>query len=386
SFLTPADYAGHVEHLAWRNDQDLCLVAAEGCASVMTIQDASDPARRTRVELPQELILGAFSLDRAGSRLAVLGQSADHPVEAFTLGGDQGLRRLTITNPALSQYRLARQEVRSFRARDGLEVGGVLIWPLDYESGTKYPLILVVHGGPEARDANGWQTSYSRPGQVAAARGFFVFHINYRGSTGRGVAYSQLDQGRMGREEFDDLVDGVESLVSTGLVSVRLVGIAGGSYGGYASAWAATTLTEHFAASVMFVGISEQISKVLTTDIPDESFHSHWNKRLWDDWQDFLEASPIYHLKNAKTPILIAHGKDDPRVPVAQSRELYQALKIRGGVPVRLVLYPGEGHGNRRRASQLDYGLRQMRWFEHFLLRGEKDLPPSDIEYQAANQ
>ena len=134
--------------------------------------------------------------------------------------------------------------------------------------------------------------------------------------------------------------------------------------------------------AAMFVGISNQISKIGTTDIPNESFHSHWQKRPWDMIPLLLERSPITHTANARTPVLIMHGKDDPRVSYTQSLELYRWLKIRTEVPVRLVLYEKEGHGNRRRASQLDYALRMHRWFDHFLVRGSKGKPSTQVDYE----
>src|SRR5690606_31536758 len=101
--------------------------------------------------------------------------------------------------------------------------------------------------------------------------------------------------------------------------------------------------------------------------IPDEEYLVHARHRPWEDWQFFLERSPIYHAEKSQTPILILHGADDPRVHPSQSLEMYRYLKLIGQAPVRLVLYPGEGHGNRRAASRLDYNLRMMRWFEHYL-------------------
>ncbi len=149
-----------------------------------------------------------------------------------------------------------------------------------------------MHGGPEAHDRNGWKTSYSNPGQMAAARGFAVFYPNYRGSTGRGVAFSKTSQGDPAGKEFDDLVDAVDHLVAIGLVDKAKVGITGGSYGGYATGWCSTYYTDRFAAGVMFVGISDNLSKVGTTDIANEEFHVHALKRPWDDWQFFLRAQP----------------------------------------------------------------------------------------------
>jgi len=130
----------------------------------------------------------------------------------------------------------------------------------------------------------------------------------------------------------------------------------------------------------MFVGISDQISKIGTTDIPDEIFEVHHRRRLWTDWQFFLQRSPIYHAAKARTPLLILHGKNDTRVPPSQSVELYRLLKTIGRTPVRLVRYPGEGHGNRRAASRYDYNVRMLRWFEHYLQGPGGDPPAHPID------
>jgi dipeptidyl aminopeptidase/acylaminoacyl peptidase len=195
------------------------------------------------------------------------------------------------------------------------------------------------------------------------------------------VAYSKLDQADYARGEFNDLVDGVDYLVSIGLVDEEKVGVTGGSYGGFASAWCATALTEHFAASVMFVGISDQISKFGTTDIPNEMFMVHARRYPWDYWDWFLESSPVYYTPQARTPILILHGKNDTRVHPSQSMELYRYLKTLGNVPVRLVFYPGEGHGNRKAGARYDYSMRLMRWMNHYLKGPGGDPPPPELEY-----
>jgi dipeptidyl aminopeptidase/acylaminoacyl peptidase len=243
---------------------------------------------------------------------------------------------------------------------------------------------MYVHGGPESRESNGWITSYSRPGQVAAARGFAVFYPNYRGSTGRGVEFSMMGQADAAGAEFNDLVDGIDHLVELGIADRDAVGVTGGSYGGYASAWCATHFSDRFAASVMFVGISDNVSKVGTTDIPEEMFLVHHRKRLWDDWEYFLDRSPIRYVQRNQTPTLILHGKDDPRVHPSQSLELYRHLKTLDQAPVRLVLYEGEGHGNRKAAARLDYNLRMLRWMEHYLQQQGDEAPAMDLDYHDA--
>jgi dipeptidyl aminopeptidase/acylaminoacyl peptidase len=119
------------------------------------------------------------------------------------------------------------------------------------------------------------------------------------------------------------------------------------------------------------------VSKVGTTDISNEEYHVHALKRPWDDWQFVLERSPVYHAGKSRTPTLILHGTADPRVHPTQSLELYRHLKLHGNTPVRLVWYPGEGHGNRRNTSRLDYLVRTMDWFDTYLQRGGGDMPPA---------
>jgi dipeptidyl aminopeptidase/acylaminoacyl peptidase len=343
---------------------------------------AFDESAFEQLAPPGGPILRRLSLAAGGRSAAFLADSPTHPPEVYrmTRGGSEVVR-MTDSNPWLAARRLADQEVVGFAARDGLEVEGILIRPLDYQPGQRYPLILSVHGGPESHHSNGWLTSYSSPGQYAAAEGYAVFYTNYRGSTGRGVAYSKLHQADYAGGEFNDLVDAVKHLVGTGLVDERKVGVTGGSYGGYASAWCATALTEHFAAAVMFVGISDQISKFGTTDIPNEMFMVHSRRLPWESWDWMRERSPIYHVEKARTPILIVHGKDDTRVHPGQSLELYRYLKMLGNVPVRLVWYPGEGHGNRNAGARYDYSRRLMRWMDHYLEGPGGEPPPYKLDY-----
>ncbi len=375
------DYEAHVRAFAWKDANTLVFMSDEGVHSVVGEIGKDGSGRRTLVAAGGPII---NAIERAANgTVALVAHAPTHPAEVFVLeNGATTPKRLTDSNPWLSGMRLARQEVVGFKARDGLELEGILVRPLDEQPGQRYPLILTVHGGPEARDANGWVTSYANAGQVGAAQGFAVFYPNYRGSTGRGVAFSKLGQGDAAGKEFDDLVDAVDHLIGIGLVDREKVGITGGSYGGYASAWGATYYTERFAASVMFVGISNKVSKVGTTDIANEEFHVHALKRPWEDWQFVLERSPVYHAAKSRTPTLILHGTADPRVHPTQSLEFYRHLKLHGNTPVRLVWYPGEGHGNARAASRLDYNLRLMRWMTHYLKGPGGDPPPHELDYR----
>lgn len=376
-------YLPNVIDIHWTDDEHIWFIGHNSCLSefgFVTLE--GDASNVTIPEQPKNIVYESFTVSDDNQQSSMLGHSAKHPGEVFTYNvPDRTGKRLTTLNPWLEEKAFGKQEVVRYEARDGQWIEGVLVRPLNEEAGKRYPLMLIVHGGPESHVSNGWTTSYSRPAQIAAANGYAAFFPNYRGSTGRGVAFAKDHQADYGGKEFNDLLDGVDHLVEMGLVDRAKVGVTGGSYGGFASAWCATKHSEHFAAAVMFVGISNQISKSGTTDIADEMFHVHARKRIWDDWEFFLKRSPIYYVEKAKTPILILHGKEDTRVHPSQSMELYRNLKILNQTPVRLVFYPGEGHGNRASAARYDYCLRLMRWMNHYLHGEGGDAPPFEIDH-----
>ena len=374
---------GHVESFRTTPGGDVVYLAGVGTGTRLgrVRPDGSGGAILSETADP---VWESLALDRSGMTAALAGESPSFPREAFTLALEPGGRplRLTDSNPWLKERRLAQQEVIRYPARDGLMIEGLLIRPLAAKPGAKAPLVAIIHGGPEAHYKNGWLTRYSEPGQLLAAEGYAVFYPNYRGSTGRGVAFAKAAFGDPVGKEFDDVLDGIDYLVAQGVADPAKVGITGGSYGGYFTAWGATKHSSRFAAGVMFVGISDTLFKARTTDIPREDEMVHMGTTPTANPQFYGERSPITFVGNAKTPLLILHGKEDPRVDPSQSRMLYRALKEKGDVPVRLVWYPGEGHGNRNAPARYDYTLRLMQWFDWYIKQGKKDLPPFALDYQ----
>lgn len=373
------NYQGHVRDISWRTNDELVWLGHVGTETEVQAITMQFLESRQLVEQGTAIVVG---LDAATGRgdIVLRAHTPAHPTELFRLSRGQ-LERLTDSNPWLADIDLPEQEVITYTARDGQDLEGIVVYPKDYQQGQTYPLIMVVHGGPEAHYSNGWLDRYSNPAKYAASKGYALFFPNYRGSTGRGVEFSKLGQNDYAGKEFDDLVDGKDYLVEQGLVDAERVGITGGSYGGFASAWGATAHTEHYAASVMSVGISNNLSKFGTTDIANEMHAVHARSYPWDKWEWYLERSPIFHAEKARTPILIMHGKEDTRVHPSQSMELYRYLKTHGKVPVRLVLYPGEGHGNRRAAAQLDFAMRLMRWMDTFLVEQASDKPAHELPH-----
>lgn len=374
---------GHVWHVAWKAPGRLLFISYEGVEARLGEIGVDGSDQRTLLAAGGPIWAG-LSASRSGD-LALLANTPMQLNEVYRLSANAAeATRLTDSNPWLSEVSLARQEVVRYAARDGLQIEGILVHPLQRAEGQRVPLILNVHGGPEAHYSNGWLTGYAQPAQHAASRGFATFFPNYRASTGRGVAFSKLNHGRPAKEEFDDLVDGVDHLVDIGLVDKAKVGITGGSYGGYATAWGATYYSERFAAAVMNVGLADKIGMFGTTDIARELYLVHYQTWPWENWTLYTEASPIYYAQQSRTPTLILHGDADPRVDPTQSRTMYRYLKLAGKAPVRLVLYPGEGHGNQRAASRWDYSLRLMRWMEHYLIGAGGEPPAFEIDYQLA--
>lgn len=373
---------GHVWHVGWRNPRRLLYISYEGVDA--RLGEIGIDGRNRRTLAAGGPIWDVLSVSADGRTIALGAHAPSHPREVFRLREGSGPERMTNLNRWLDEVALARQEFVRYEARDGLEIEGLLIHPLARPAGTRVPLVLTVHGGPESHYSNGWLSTYAQPGQVLAAQGYAVFYPNYRASTGRGVAFSKLNHGRPAAEEFDDLVDGVDHLVATGLVDPQRVGITGGSYGGYATAWGATRYSERFAAAVMFVGLSDKIGMIGTSDIPNELHQVHYLQWPWQDWAMYREASPIYYARQSRTPTLILHGDADPRVDRSQSMTMYRYLKLFGQAPVRLVLYPGEGHGNQRAASRWDYSLRLMRWMNHYLAGPGGTPPDYPVDARAA--
>ncbi|MCM4161324.1 S9 family peptidase [Antarcticibacterium flavum] len=369
------DFKGKFDGLDWKDNKTLYIQVSEGVYS--SLGTIGLDGKMDKLFREEAMNITRFAV-AGNNTIATTANTAQHPDELFVIKPKAGTaERITTSNPWLAEEKMGKQEVITYKAADGLEIEGILIHPIN-KSG-KSPLITVVHGGPEAHYSNGWLTSYNMPGQLGAGEGYAVFYPNYRGSTGRGIEFAKSSQGDPAGLEFDDIIDGVDYLIENYDIDKDKVGVTGGSYGGYATAWMATRHTKRFAAGVMSVGISNNISKWGTSDIPEEMFLVHARKRIWDDYEFYLERSPIFYADQAETPLLILHGKDDTRVNPGQSYELYRHIKTRTETPVRLVLYPGEGHGNRKSTARYDYNLRMMQWFDTYLKDGSITLPDANI-------
>jgi dipeptidyl aminopeptidase/acylaminoacyl peptidase len=210
---------------------------------------------------------GLLAFSRDGSKFVTLRSGANHLVEAFVADSSSGaMRRLTNLNPGLDSASLGAEEVVSWTSPDGYEIEGVLVKPFGWKEGQRYPLVVYVHGGPESAETLGLSCSYVQWAQPLAQRGYAVLRPNYRGSIGRGVAFSCANQKDLGGAEWQDILAGVDAMVAQGIADPERLGIGGWSYGGYMTSWAVSQ-TNRFKAGVMGAGISNWVSMVGTSDI-----------------------------------------------------------------------------------------------------------------------
>jgi len=266
---------------------------------------------------------------------------------------------VTHFNDGLKDYAVAAPELYRYKSFDGLEIEAALLRPAGYDSKTKLPLVVLVHGGPTGR----WGDSIDSWGQLLVARGYAVFYPNVRGSTGYGQKFVEMNRADWGGGDFKDVMAGVDDLIAKGIADPERLGIGGWSYGGYMAEWAVTQTTR-FKAAVSGAGMSDLISEFGTEEGPayDQWF---WGTP-YEKPEGFLNGSPVLYVKNAKTPTLILQGEADTTDPPGQSQELYRGLK-HYGVATELVMYPREPHGFHEAKHRVDVESRMVEWFDRYL-------------------
>ena len=373
--LTPEKFRGHISWVNWKDNANVLFLSGEGVYPKLSVVSVKGGERTVLLDASVSgIIFNAPRFTGDFKSFVFKGSTPYDPGNLYYWDGKTDLQIITNINPNLTDISLGKQEVIQYQARDGKQIEGIVIHPVAYEKGKEYPLIVYVHGGPESHHSNAWLSRYSTPAQVMAGKGYLVLYLNYRSSTGYGVDFGMEGFMDPAGKEFDDIADGIEWAVKEKGADPDRVGMAGGSYGGYASGWFATYYTKYVTAVCMFVGISNNISKRGTTDIPYEELYVHSGKKLEEQWQMSLERSPIFWAHQSKTATLIYGGAADTRVNPSQSIELYRRMKMNDHPAVRLVQYPGEGNGNRKQVGQIDVLYRQMEWLDWYV----KDLNPLD--------
>jgi dipeptidyl aminopeptidase/acylaminoacyl peptidase len=254
-------------------------------------------------------------------------------------------------------------------------VGGVLVKPVGYRQGQRYPLIVAIHGGPASADVLGFNGGYGA--QAYAGAGYAVLKPNYRGSTNYGEKHKTGIVGDYFRLGYDDIMTGVNHLIAQGLVDSTKMGVLGWSAGGHWSNWILTH-TNRFKAISSGAGTSNWISMYAQSDVQRNRQFYLGNKLPYDDFDAYWNQSPIKYIKNAKTPTMIHVVEGDPRVPSPQSVELHMALK-KLGVPTELFMYPGNTHGIPDPRNQFVKSTAEMAWMDYYVRGSGKKFAWRDV-------
>jgi dipeptidyl aminopeptidase/acylaminoacyl peptidase len=284
-------------------------------------------------------------------------------------------RQLTDANPQARGFALGDEEEINWKSADGKTVGGILIKPVGYQPGARYPLIVAIHGGPAAADVLGFNGGYGA--QTYAGAGYAVLMPNYRGSTNYGEKHKTDIVGNYFQKGYEDIMTGVDYLIAQGIVDSTKMGVLGWSAGGHWSNWILTH-TNRFKAISTGAGTSNWISMYAESDVQRNRQFYLGNKLPYDDFDAYWNQSPLKYIKNARTPTMIHVVEGDPRVPRPQSEELFMALK-RLGVPTELYVYPGSTHGIPDPRNQLLKSVAEMAWMDYWVRESGKKFAWRDV-------
>ena len=308
-------------------------------------------------------VLGYSALDNG--RVAVLASTPERAPEVFALDvGSAAPRQLSHANDSLfATLDLTRVEDFTSRSSDGTEVHSLLYRPLHATSGTRAPLLLYIHGGPNGQD--GYHFDFDR--QLFAARGYAVLAVNYRGSSGRGASYQRAIFADWGHHEVEDLLGATDEAIRAGVADPQRLGIGGWSYGGILTDYTIATTTR-FKAAVSGAGSALQLSMYGT-----DQYVTQYDLELGEPWkaQDtWIKLSyPFFHADRITTPTLFMGGQSDLNVPIIGGEQMYQALRT-VGVETALVIYPGQFHGITVPSYRQDRLERYLAWFDRHLMSG----------------
>jgi dipeptidyl aminopeptidase/acylaminoacyl peptidase len=298
----------------------------------------------------------------SGKQFAALRESFTERPSVYFGSLDTGVSRpLAAPDMPMDKFPPLRVENRYWTGVGGQPVHGYLVYPPNYEPGKRYPLFNHVHGGPSwsyvPRFVSGWE-------RLMTDRGCLVFLPNPRGSWGRGHAFQSANVGDLGGGDWQDIMLGVDSLISAGLVDPDQMAVGGWSYGGYLTTWAVTQ-TDRFKCAFAGASITNYESNYGV--VPNREWQTTmFGSNVYDDFELHRSRSPIAFANRVKTPTMLVHGDQDPYAPMQQAVEFYIALK-HFNVPAQLVIYPREPHGFQQRAHQIDMYQRLVGWVDKWL-------------------
>lgn len=347
----------------WMADGAIAMTAAVGGRTALFHVDA-ESGEITEVIGGRRRING-FSYDEEFTKVAFVATSIDAPTELYLADIDGGNeRRLTGMNDSLNaEIAWPTAERFTYESVGGFEIEAWLQYPFDYEPGRRYPLVLYIHGGPHSAYGEGWFDEFHN----LSGAGMFVLFTNPRGSNGYGADFTYSTRGRWGKEDYEDLMKAADIVAQRPDVDSTRMGVSGGSYGGFMTAWI-TTRTDRFKAAQTDRMISNWISWYGSSEAQGLTEFEFYGKP-WDNLALYEELSPIRYVQNVKTPTLIVQSEEDHRTPMADAEQWFMALE-KQGVPVELVRYPRSNHNLSRTGEPwllVDRLGRLRQWFLHWL-------------------
>ena len=323
---------------------------------------------KSRMVTPGPGNFSGVSLSAEGGSMAFVHQAPEIPPDVYLTGtATFKPRKLTEVNAGHPNLPMGKTEVISWKSRDGLEIEGLLTYPVAYVTGRRCPLILFIHGGPANLHTQAFTAAANKyPIQAFAQRGYAVLRANPRGSSGYGKEFRYANINDWGFGDFDDQMSGVDKVIEMGVAHPDSLCVTGWSYGGYMTSMTVTK-TDRFKAAVMGAGISNLVSFTGTADIPS-FIPDYFRGEPWERTETYIRHSAVFHAENVTTPTLILHGALDRRVPLSQGEEFYNALR-RKGCETELVVYPRSYHSPGEPKFVADIGNRIIEWFDRHLGR-----------------
>jgi len=293
-------------------------------------------------------------------KLVCIKATPTEPFEVYFEG-----KKITDEGKFYKERLTSRKQLIRWKSLDGVEIEGVLSTPPDFDPSKRYPLLLIVHGGPTWLSFDVPTFSKTYPLEQFVEKGFIVLEPNYRGSDGYGEEFRRINYRNLGIGDYADVISGVDYLIEKGIADPERIGIMGWSQGGYITAFC-SLYSNRFKAASVGAGISDWITYYYATDIHNFTVY-FLGETPWNDEEIYKKTSPMTYIKNASTPTLIQHGDNDQRVPVPNAYKLYQGLKDMG-VPVEFVIFKEMGHGIHKPGIARAIMKQNLIWFSHYLL------------------
>ena len=335
-------------------------------------------ARKTIPVTSGERSVRGFDINEKAGVMTYIANDFEHMDDVYASALDgSGERQLTHVNAKLwSELEVAKVERIPYKSTDGWAIDGFLVKPVGWQPGKKYPMVLSIHGGPAGQYGVDWYHEF----QVYAGKGWAVFFCNPRGSTGYGQKFERGIVNNWGGMDYQDVMAGVDAaLKQNPWIDRDRLGVTGGSYGGFMTNWILGH-TNRFKAAVTLRSVSNFISDDGTRD-GAYGHEDDFDGFLFDDFDQYWNASPLKYAKNVKTPTLVLHSDNDYRVPIEQGEQWFRALR-HYGVNAEFVIFPRENH-NLTRTGEPKHLVESLNWqaywFDRFLNGNENAKPPDAL-------